>query len=121
MSTNLDANQVIKKVYEEDSKSLKTESTDVINDSAVYGTLIIGTTPTEVKVSSEKLTDRKIVTLDNTSDVIIYWGLDNSVSTSHFAGRIFKDQQGAWAIGSNLSIFAIAATNGNITHISEGS
>lgn len=94
---------------------------DIINTSGVYGSLTVGTTAIEIKVGGSRLTARKLVTLDNISNVVFYWGYDSSITTSNYAGRIFKDQQVSWAVGDNISLYVIAGTAGNSARISEGS
>lgn len=95
-------------------------SSDIVDTSGIYGTLVVGSSPVEIKVGGSPLSYRKLITLDNTSNTTIYWGYNNSISTSTFAGRIFKDQQASWAIGPNVSIWVVASSPGNNTHISEG-
>jgi hypothetical protein len=94
---------------------------DIINTSGIYGTLTVGTSAIEIKVGGSKLANRKLVTIDNTSNSVIFWGWDSSITTSAYAGRIFKDQQASWAIGANVTIFLIASGAGNSVHISESS
>lgn len=93
---------------------------DTINTSGIYKTLTVTTTAIEVKVGASRLADRKLVTLDNTSNNTLYWGYDSSVTTSNFCGRIFKDQQASWGVGANVSIFVIAPSGSNAVQISEG-
>ena len=95
-------------------------SSDVVDTSGIYGTLTVGTSSVEIKVGGSPLTARKLVTIDNTSNVTLFWGYDNSISTTAYAGRIFKDQQASWAVGPNVSIWVVAGSAGNATHISEG-
>lgn len=96
-------------------------TSDIVDTSGVYGQLTVGTTAIQLKVGISNLSNRKLVTLDNTSNTTIYWAYDSSVTTSTYAGRILKDQQASWSIGSNLSIYLIAASAGNIIRISEAS
>lgn len=93
---------------------------DVMDSNGVYGTLTVGTSAVQAKVGGSNLANRKLLTVDNTSNVVIYWGYNSSVTTSSYAGRIFKDQQASWAIGPNLSVYFIAGSAGNTVHLSEG-
>jgi len=95
-------------------------TSDIINTAGVYGTLTVGTSPVEIKVGGSAQANRKLVTLDNTSNATLYWGYNNSISTSAYAGRIFKDQQAWWGVGPGVSIWVVAGSGGNSTHISEG-
>lgn len=95
-------------------------TSDLVDTAGIYGTIVVGTSPIQVKVGASNQTSRKLVTLDNTSNTTIYWAYNNSVSTTAFAGRIFKDQQASWAVGANVSIWVIAGSAGNSIHISEG-
>jgi len=93
---------------------------DVMDSSGVYGTLTVGTSAVQAKVGGSNLANRKLLTVDNTSNAVIYWGYDSSVTTTNYAGRIFKDQQASWAIGPNLNIYFIAGSAGNSVRVSEG-
>ncbi len=95
-------------------------ASDIVDISGVYGTITVGTSPIEIKVGGSPLSTRKLVTIDNTSNVTFYWGYNNSISTTAYAGRIFKDQQASWAVGSNVSIWIVAGSGSNSAHISEG-
>lgn len=102
------------------SANLDAFTVDRVNTSGVYGSLTVGTTAVELKVGASPLAERKLVTLDNRSKVTIYWGYSNAVTTTTYAGRIFKDQQASWPVGPNVSIWLIAGSAGNTTAISEG-
>lgn len=128
--TDLQAAQTVK-IVGSDSSGLETfpakvstnqdlSVSDVINTTGVYGTLTVGTSAIQLKVGASNLANRKLVTIDNTSNATIYWAYDSSVSTTAFAGRIFKDQQASWAIGPNVDIYLIAGSAGNSVHVSEG-
>lgn len=95
-------------------------SSDIVDTTGLYGTITVGTSPVEVKVGASPLNSRKLLTLDNTSNTTFYWGYNNSITTSAFAGRIFKDQQASWAVGPNVSIWIVAGSAGNSAHVSEG-
>lgn len=93
---------------------------DLLNSGGVYGNLTVTTTPVEIKVGGSKYTGRKLVTLDNKSSTTIYWGYNNSVSSTVYAGRIFKDQQAMWNASDAVSIWVVAASGSNTVAISEG-
>lgn len=93
---------------------------DTVDTAGIYGSLTVGTSAVQLKVGGSNLANRKLVTIDNTSNATIYWGYDSSITTTTFAGRIFKDQQASWAVGPNVSIYLIAAGAGNVVKISEG-
>lgn len=113
-----DGNDSSKKAKVSNNKDLSTS--DIINTQGIYGTITVGTTVIELKIGGTVLVDRKLATLDNTSNNTIFWGYDNTLSTINFAGRIFKDQQASWAVGESISIFLVASSAGNDVHISEG-
>jgi hypothetical protein len=94
---------------------------DIIDTLGIYGSLTVGTTAVELKVGATRLSNRKLITLDNTSGSTIYWAYNSSLTTTVFAGRILRDQQASWSVGPNVSIFLIAGSPGNTVNISEGS
>ena len=96
-------------------------TSDIIDTAGSHTTLTVGTSAVQVKVGGSNLLNRKLLTLDNTSNAILYWAYSSGVTTTSFAGRIFKDQQASWAIGPNLSVYVIAGSAGNNVHISEAS
>jgi hypothetical protein len=106
--------------YVNSSSNGELKTSDIINVQGVYGTITVGTSPVEVKVGALNLTERKLVTIDNTSNTILYWAYSSSISTTNFAGRIFKDQQIFLSVGPNVSVYLIAGSSGNSVRISEG-
>lgn len=96
----------------------KTAVADVLNESGTQAALVVGTTPVEVKVSSTRLVNRKLVTLFNNSNAVLYWGYDNTVTTSSGV-PIQKSQYVEWTVGDGLSIFVVAGSAGNNTRITE--
>lgn len=90
---------------------------DSLNDSAVYGTLSVGTTAVEVKVGGSPLTNRKMVHM-LAEDNQIYWGYDASVTTSN-GTRIYKNQFVELPIGPDISIYVIANGAGRSMRIAE--
>lgn len=90
---------------------------DIVNTSGVYGSLTVGTSAIEVKVGSNRLAFRKSVTFLNNSNRVIYWGYNNSVTTST-GTPIEKGQMVTWSIGEDLAIWVIgeaANLNSRIT------
>ena len=93
---------------------------DLINvGTGVQATLTVGTSAVEIKVGASKLTNRKNVTLFNDSNVTMYWGYTNAVTTST-GTPIFKNQFVSWDAGDQQSIFIIAGSGGNGSRITEG-
>lgn len=96
----------------------KLETSNVSNNGGVHGTLIVGTTAVELKVGASALVDRISAGLTNTSNTTIYFGYDNTVTTS--TGRpIVKNQSADWDVGPNTTIFLIAGSTNNTIRISE--
>lgn len=79
-----------------------------IDGPGVYGNLAVTTTPTELKVGASALKDRKVVSalpIDGT----VYWGFDNSVSSS--TGKpIFQHQDWSREAGPLLQIYFVTAS-----------
>lgn len=94
---------------------------DIANDAAVYGSVaLVAATAKALNVSGTNLANRKFVTLDNSTTQTIYWGYDNTVSNTNYAGRIFKDQQGSWAVGAGITVWIYIVTGPATAHTSEG-
>jgi hypothetical protein len=91
---------------------------DIVNESGLFGSLTVGTTAIEVKVGTNRLINRKSVTLYNDSNSTLFWGYSNAVTTAN-GMPIFKGQFVEWSIGDNIPIFIIAGTANNNTRISE--
>jgi hypothetical protein len=128
--TDLQAAQTVK-IAGSDSSGIETgyikstlngdiQSADTLVSGGVYGSIVVGTSAVEVKVGGSRYANRKLVTLDNTSNVVIYWGYNNSITTSSYAGRIFKDQQVMWAASDAVAIWIITGSASNTVRISEG-
>lgn len=92
---------------------------DVPNTSARYGNIALSTTPVLLNIGGTNLSNRKNITFDNTTNVTVYWGYDNTVSSTNFAGRIFKDQQAEWAVGPTINVYLVIATSTGTGHSSE--
>ncbi len=93
------------------------DSLDHVNDSAVYGTLTVGTTAVEVKVGGSALAFRKLVTMQ-ADDNKIYWGYDSSVTTST-GTRIYKGQYVPLQVGPDIPVYVIADGAGKEMRIGE--
>lgn len=93
---------------------------DILRSGGTQGTITVGTSAVEVKVGGSALSDRKLVNIDNTSSTVLYWGYTSGVTTSSYAGRIFKDQQIFLPAGPSCTIYLIAGTAGNSVRIGEG-
>ena len=95
-------------------------TTDRNNVSMVYSALTVGTTAVEVKVGGAALANRKLLLIHNASGNTMYWGSNNSVTTSN--GMIlFRDQVISIPVGPAISIWIIsgvAAQNARITEMS---
>lgn len=104
------------KTYNDDQSA----TADIVNIAGVEGVLTVGTTAVEVKVGASPLTGRKVVTLYNNSNQTIYWGFNNTVTTST-GSPIEKTEFIVWDVGDSLSIWVIAGTADNNTRITEAS
>ena len=92
---------------------------DVLNKQGNQGSLVVGTVAVEVKVSANRLPERKSLTLHNNSNSTIYWGYTSGV-TSTTGTPIFRNQFITWEVGDQISIFVIAESSGNNTRVTEG-
>lgn len=97
----------------------QTSTADIINTSGVQGALTVGTTAVEVKVGGSKLAARKSVTLYNNSNATIYWGYNNTVSTTT-GTPILKNTLFAWSVGESVEIWVISDGANRNTRITEG-
>jgi len=104
------------KTYSDD----QTVTADIVNGSGLEAALTVGTTAVEVKVGGSPLTGRKVVTLYNNSNQILYWGFTNAVTTSS-GTPIDKQEFIVWSVGDLISIWVIAGSAGNNTRITEAS
>lgn len=95
------------------------QTADLINvGTGVQSSLTIGTTAVEVKVGVSRLSNRKLVTLYNNSNVTVYWGYSGSVTTSS-GTPIFKNQFISWTVGDQQSIYVVAGSENNDSRITE--
>lgn len=102
------------KTYSDDQSAVA----DILNNGGVQGSLIVGTTPIEVKVGVNRLTGRKVVTLYNNSNNVIYWGFTNSVSVLN-GTPIEKKQFVQWNVGDITELWVVADSSNNNTRITE--
>lgn len=79
---------------------------------AVYGNKTITDTASEVKVGSNVLEERSIVTIQPL-DGVVYFGYDSSVTTSS-GTKIFKGQTYTLEAGESLPVWVIAETGESI-------
>lgn len=93
-------------------------SADISNNGGVHGVLTVGTSAVEAKVGGSVLSDRVNLTAYNDSNIIIYWGYDNTVTTST-GTPIHKKQMISWEVGPNTSVYLIAGSASNNTRITE--
>jgi len=90
---------------------------DHANDSAVYGTLTVGTTAVELKVGGSALENRKVVTIQPKANKV-YWGYDSSVTTLT-GTQVFKDQFIPLPVGPEITVYLIADGSGKDVRIGE--
>jgi hypothetical protein len=94
------------------------QTTDILLGPGVQGVLTVGTTAVELKVGGSVLANRKLATVSNTSNNVIYWGYTNAVTTAN-GTPIVKNQQDNWDISDSGTIFLIAGSAGNDVRITE--
>lgn len=87
---------------------------------SVNGTITVGTSAVEAKVGGSTLANRKLLIVNNASNVTIYWGFSSAVTTADGI-PINKDQEATWSIGSVQKVYLIAGAAGNTIKIAEGS
>lgn len=104
----------------ESNKPVKMYVDDTVDISGLQSQLSIGTTPIEVQCGISRLSNRKLVTLMNTSNSTIYWGWTASVTIST-GTPILKNQYIQWSVGPNLSIYVISNSSNNTVRITEAS
>lgn len=93
-------------------------SADILNNGGTQAALIVGTTAVEVKVGAFRLEGRKTVTLYNNSNKTIYWGYNNTVTTSS-GTPIQKKELVTWEAGDNQEIWIISDSSGNNVRVTE--
>lgn len=84
---------------------------------SVYGAITVTTTPSIVRVGGSNLTDRVVVSVQPTTG-IIYYGFDNSVSSS--TGTIlFRRQLLFLEVGPGQDLYVVAGAGSVNTRIAE--
>jgi hypothetical protein len=79
-----------------------------LNGPGVYANKSVTTTPVEVKVGTNKLEDRKVVTIQPL-DGVVYFGYDSSV-TSSTGTKIFKNQIYPLEATDALDVYIVTAS-----------
>ena len=77
-----------------------------VDGPGVHGAISVSTTPVEVKVGASALSERTMVTIQPL-DGDIYYGYDNSVSSSN-GTKIFENQTEPFEAGDQLTIWVVA-------------
>lgn len=93
-------------------------SADTIRVGGIQGTLTVGTSAVELKVGGSRLANRKLASVFNDSNSIIYYGYTDAVTIST-GTPIFKNQFVEWAINDSTTVYLIADSAGNNTRITE--
>jgi hypothetical protein len=84
---------------------------DVLKGSAVYGAITVGTSAVELKVGGSVLANRKHILFQNTSNKDIYFGFNNSVTTSNGL-LISRGSERSFDVTDSLSIWVISGSAG---------
>jgi len=92
---------------------------DIIDNGGVHGAIIVGTSAVEAKVGGSVLADRKLLTIFHNGNGRLYWGYDNTITTSN-GTQIFKNTMFAIPAGQNTSVWLIADSAGQDVRITEG-
>ncbi len=79
---------------------------DRVDSSAVYGTVSVSTSATELKVGGSALTGRDYIIIQPKANSI-YVGFNNSVTISNGI-QLFKDQTLTLEVGDNIQVWAIS-------------
>lgn len=80
--------------------------TDILNVSAVYGTVSITTTASELKVGGSVLANRKYIIIQPRANNL-YIGFNSSVTTAN-GMQVFKNQLIMIPVGPNVHVYAIS-------------
>jgi hypothetical protein len=114
--TIVDSNNPTRKTIVTANGDLLTDS--ILNVSGLEGAIVVGTTAVAARVGGANLTDRKVMTIHNNSNSTIYYGYNNTVTTSS-GTPIFKNERAIFSVGSNLTVWLIAGSGGNNIRITE--
>lgn len=93
---------------------------DVVNTAGLQGSLNVTTVAVEAKVGASRLTNRKLLTVNNEGNQLVYWGYTSAV-TSATGTKIFKDQSVEWDIGDGLSVWLVTASGSATCKVTEAS
>lgn len=91
---------------------------DVVNRSGVYAAVTVGTSAVELKVGGAALIFRQLLIVRNNSTATIYWGYDNSVTTST-GTPLSPNETLALGVGPDITVYAIAVGAGNNVRVQE--
>lgn len=94
--------------------------TDSLQGSGSQGSLLVGTSAVEVKVGSNRLVGRKIITIFHNGSGKLFWGYTSSVTIAT-GTPIFRNTTLTISAGENTAIYVIANTVGNDVRVTEGS
>jgi len=92
--------------------------TDILSDSGVQKFLKVGTTAIEAKVGELPLVDRKILTVFNNSNGIIYYGYNKNL-VPETGTPIFPGQPYIWNINETVRVYLVAETKNNNVRVTE--
>ena len=90
---------------------------DTLFQGGVEGQLTVGTTAVEVKVGGSPLEGRQVITV-YAEDKNIYWGYNNTVTTST-GTPLEKKQLLTITAGESISVWLIASSAGKSVRITE--
>ena len=94
------------------------QASDILNNQGTQGALTVGTTAVEVKVNTQRLADRKSVTVYNNNNKNIFWGWDSSV-TALTGTPIPRGALQTFRVGDNITVYLVAENAGNDVRITE--
>jgi hypothetical protein len=93
-------------------------ATDTLKSGGTQGALTVGTSAVEIKVGGSALANRKVVTLHNNSNAIMYWGYTSGVTTST-GTPIQKGEERVWSASDVCTLYVISGSAGNNARITE--
>ena len=92
---------------------------DVIIRDGRHGDIDVSDTAVVARVNSEKFLNRKSLTVFNNGTDTIYWGYDNTVSTTT-GTPLFVNQLAIFAHGPDVDIWLVASSGTHDVRITEG-